>query len=275
MVSVDSHNTGLHASLARFLIAAMVMAFCLAGCGSESLTSPGNLVSQSGPASSATPATEAASSPSTPSSTSPTTLTQTFRMSGTVRNNLGLPLGGVPVTIFPGTPNNHLGTRTDASGRYDIEITLSSVAGRTPGANIEVTPDGTSHDWFRRSVLFSSPQLVEDFTLQPRQFLEAGGTTSLAISSDISGGCYQLFGGACARVTIRIPADGNLTVEAISPNDSSAQFEMIALPQEIWAAAVPLTLNVNRGNEIWVEIAAYAAGGPVQTVQLRTSLQPK
>ena len=108
---------------------------------------------------------------------------------------------------------------------------------------------------------------MENVTLRPIAQVQAGDQLSLVLTPD-NGLCGSFFVGPCARVWVHAPADGNLTIEAVSTRDPSARFGIVA--DEV--GGNPVTVRVTRGAEVWTEVGA--ADGATQTVVVKTSFQP-
>ena len=106
----------------------------------------------------------------------------------------------------------------------------------------------------------TSPRLVEDFRLLRIKRVTAGGSIVLSVSRE-NGDCTGWLAGPCGRLRVVAPADGNLTVEAVPTQEPAG------LPQ-IQVCCVggderygnPVTLRVNAGEEMWVEVGQQRPG---------------
>ena len=91
-----------------------------------------------------------------------------------------------------------------------------------------------------------------------------------------NGDCTGWLYNPCGRLRVTVAADGNLTVEAVLTQESSAlpQLEVCCLGGNEQYGN-PVTLRVAAGTEMWVEIGQSAADVTTgQTVLVKTSLQP-
>jgi hypothetical protein len=205
---------------------------------------------------------ETPASPSPAVVTTPSLATETFHVSGTVSNQLGIPLEGVPVSLASGVGRGPTAT-TDVSGRYSMELTMPLQLRR---ANIFATPDDRTYDWYYRNVSFTGPQVVENVTLRPIAHMQAGDQTSLVLTPD-NGLCWSPAVGPCTRLWVRAPAAGKLTIEVESTHGPSTR--LFAVADEV--GGNPVTISVTSDTEIWTEVGSL--DGTSQTVVVKSSFQ--
>ena len=205
---------------------------------------------------------------------SPSPPTQTFQITGTVSNHLGIPLAGVRVLVAPAPRGGAADARTDALGRYAVAVT--SPSGRP--TEIQVISDDKTYQWYRRPVALTSPHIVEDVALRPAVHVQAGDQASIVLTPD-NGRCWDFFVEPCAQLWVHAPADGTLTIEITSQDPDPAGTRLAASVSDL-CGGNPAKGKVNRG-EVWVAIGGITnrdfkpGADPVtRTVVVKTSFQP-
>jgi hypothetical protein len=219
------------------------------------------------------------SDPTTPGQMGRPANGEAFEVTGIVTDDQGVPMAGAEVTMAHslGGMFHRPSVRTDAAGRYTIAFTsnpwTNGLTGSRGAARAEVVVAG--FDWYWRTVVATSPRLVEDFRLHRIKRVTAGGSIALSVSPDI-GECTGWLYGPCGRLRVVAPAGGNLTVEAVPTQEPAG------LPQ-IQVCCVggderygnPVTLRVNAGEEMWVEVGQQRPGLITSgSFTVKTSIQP-
>jgi hypothetical protein len=238
---------------------------CTAGC-KGSPTRP-----TSAPAPPTTPPTPVSSPPTAPPAG------ETFHVSGRVTDEQGGPMIATTVTMRYWLAGR-IGVSTaltDASGTYAATFTSNpwSQAGGRGAARAEIITD--DYDWYYRTVMATGPDLVENFRLHRIRRFNPGESIVLPVTRD-EGDCLGWSYQPCGRARVVVPADGNLTIEAV-PLDGGA-----ALPQIeacCWNGneryGNPVTLPVNAGSETWVEVGQTGSTVlPSEKVLVKAMLQP-
>jgi hypothetical protein len=202
---------------------------------------------------------------------------ETFHVSGRVTDEQGGPMIATPVTMRYWLAGR-IGVstaRTDGSGTYAVTFTANPWS-QTDGpgaARAEIITDG--YDWYYRTVMATGPELVENFRLHRVRRFSPGESIVVLVTRD-EGDCLGWLYPPCGRARVTVPADGNLTIEAV-PLDAGA-----ALPQ-IEACCLdgnerygnPVILRVTAGSETWVEVGQTGSAVlPSATVLVKASLQP-
>lgn len=223
------------------------------------------------PTSALEPPTSVSSSPTLPPNA------ERFHVSGLVTNEQGSPMIGTTVTMRYWLAGQ-IGVSTaltDGSGTYAVTFS-SNPWGNADGrgaARAEIIADG--YDWYYRNVMATGPELVENFRLHRIRRLSPGESIVVPVTRD-DGDCLGWLYNPCGRARVMVPADGNLTIEAV-PLEGEA-----ALPQ-IEACCVdgnerdgnPVTLPVNAGSETWVEVGQTGSTVlPSAMVLVKASLHP-
>jgi hypothetical protein len=202
---------------------------------------------------------------------------ETFRVSGRVTDEQGGPMIGTAVTMRYWLAG-HIGVATaltDTSGTFAVTFTSNpwnSAEGRG-AARAEIITD--DYDWYYRTVIAKGPDLVENFRLHRIRRFSPGESIEVPVTRD-EGDCLGWLYSPCGRARAVVPADGNLTIEAI-PLDGGA-----ALPQIeacCWNGderyGNPVTLPVHAGSETWVEVGQTGSSVlPSAAVLVKAWLQP-
>jgi hypothetical protein len=215
--------------------------------------------------------------PTTPTGTPPPSSGETFEVTGIVTDEQGAPVAGAAATMAYWLDGRvrRPSVLTDALGSYTIEFTSNpwtSTNGRG-AARAEVGAEG--YDWYWRTVLATSPRLVENFRLLRIKRITAGDSIVLSVTPD-NGECLGWLYGPCGRIRVAAVADGNLTIDAnlTGQPESLPQLEVCCTSgNERYGN--PVTLPVIAGTEVSVEVGQRAAGVITsQAVIVKTSLQP-
>jgi hypothetical protein len=165
--------------------------------------------------------------------------------------------------------------RTDSSGTYAVTFTANPWT-QTDGrgaARAEIITDG--YDWYYRTVMATGPELVENFRLHRIRRFSPGESIVVPVARD-EGDCLGWLYGPCGRARIMVPADGNLTIEALPVEDGTALPQIEACCRDgNERYGNPVTLPVNAGSETWVEVGQTGSAVlPSARVLVKAWLQP-
>lgn len=238
---------------------------CTAGC-KGSPTRPTDA-----PAAPVPPPTPVSSPPSPPPNG------ETFHLSGRVTDEQGRPMIATTVTMRYWLAGR-IGVstaQTDASGTYAVTFTSNpwrDADGRG-AARAEIITD--DYDWYYRTVIATGPELVEDFRLHHIRRFSPGESIEVPVTRD-EGDCLGWLYRPCGRARVVVPAEGNLTLEAVPLDGGAARPEIEAC---CWNGSErygnPVTLPVNVGSETWVEVGQTGSTVlPSATVLVKAWLQP-
>jgi hypothetical protein len=216
--------------------------------------------------------------PATPTGTPLASNGEAFEVTGIVTDDQGAPVAGAVVTMshWLGGMVYRPSVRTDASGGYTIAFTSNPwTMGTTrnrAAARAEIVAD--TYDWYWSSIVATSSHLVENFRLQRIKRVTAGDSIVLAVTP-ANGDCTGWQLPPCGRLRVAAPADGNLTIEAV-PTQMPAglpQIEVCCVSgNEV--GGNPVTLPVQAGSEMWVEVGQTRGVTASESVIVKTSLEP-
>jgi hypothetical protein len=219
----------------------------------------------------------ACNSPTTPTAGASQSMSsvETFAVTGIVTDVRDAPVPGAWITMryYVGGMIRQALVETDASGSYAVQFTSTpfSMSDGRSAARAEVLADG--FDWYWRNVPATSPR-VENFRLRRITHIQAGGSGVVSVTTD-NGTCQGWLHGPCGRARVTVPANGNLTVEAV-PTQQGADLPALEVccvgGDEVQGN--PITIPVLAGKEVWVELGQNRPGGiPSATVEVKTSFE--
>ena len=212
-----------------------------------------------------------------PTTPSPRANGESFEVTGVVTDDQGASVAIATVTMryWLGGLISAPSVLTDASGHYTIAFIsnpwLIGTSGRG-AAQAEIFD--LRYERYQRTVLATSSNLVENFRLHGIQRIAAGDSLMLSIAPD-DGECPDASAGPCRIVRVAAPADGRMTVEALSTQPAAEQ------PQVVVCCVSgnerdgdPVILPVTAGTEYEVQIGLSRGNTTSQSVLLKTSLAP-
>src|SRR5688572_30622494 len=171
-------------------IAVVVLISLAAACKGDGPTTP-----------STTPL--ASSNPTTPPATPLPSNGEAFEVTGVVTDEQGVPVVSAEVTMAHSLGGRHHrpAVLTDSSGRYAIAFTsnpwMDGTTGNRGAARAEVVSDG--YEWYWRTVVATSPRLVENFRLHRLKRITAGDSFVLSVTPD-NGDCTGWLASPCGRL---------------------------------------------------------------------------
>ena len=202
---------------------------------------------------------------------------ETFTVSGDVTDEQGAPVASAPVIMahWLGGRARRPSALTDAAGHYVIEFAANPWTNATGryAARAEIIIE--DYDWYWRNVMAAGSQLVENFRIHRVKRIAAGESVVVPVSVE-NGDCTGWLFNPCGRARVTVPVNGNLTVQAISPDESTAAPNIeVCCVNGNEVQGNPVTLRVNALTEMWVEVGqSRAVANPSPIVTLTTSLQP-
>jgi hypothetical protein len=212
------------------------------------------------------------------SPTSPRPYGESFEVTGVVTDDQGGPLGAAVVTMryWLGGKIGVQSVLTDASGRYAIGFTSNPWMIGTSGrgaAQAEIFD--LAYERYQRTVTATNSSLIENFRLHGIQFIAAGDSLVLSVAPD-DGECPDDASGPCRIVRVAAPADGVMTVEALSTQPATEQPQVeVCCVSGNERYGNPLTMPVTAGTAYYeVQIGLSRGITTTQSVLLKTSLAP-
>ena len=251
---------------------AFVLVIVAAACHSG-----GSSTSPSGPSGSPTsPSGRPGDGPTSP----PRPPGEAFEVTGVVTDDAGRPVQGIAVRMryWLGGHIEAPAALTDAAGAYRIAFSSNpwNAGSRGRGAaRAELIVDG--YEWYYRTVIATAPQLVENFRLNPLRRIAAGESVALSMTQDdgecVAGLSWTL-ATVCRTVSVRTPAPGSLTVQAIGVGDAGQPLVSVCCVSGDDRGGNPVTLPVSAGNESTVEVGLLGSVMTAQPIVVKTSFDP-
>ena len=238
----------------------------VAGCDGPRPTQPTPLLTEAPPQTEAPPSTQAGPRPPSP--------VASFEFTGIVTGEGGAPMPGAVVTVahYQGGQRVHFPTvSTDASGRYRIDITASTL-GNGFVARVQVAAVGYEEYW-RSLKVGAGTQFLENFRLYRLTRVAAGDSTVLMVPPDL-GECRSWMAASCGVVRITIPKAGRLTVEAVSDDTVTERPPLeVCCESGNEVSGNPLTLSVAPGPELELLIGLSRGVSTTRSFKVKTSFE--
>jgi hypothetical protein len=207
---------------------------------------------------------------------------ETFRLTGTVRDDDGRPVAAAKVSVRPflyGTPNPpKISAMTGADGSYSIDYDgMRNSLGTNSGIGT-VFGEHPDHETYTHYLHLDAGQtLVQDLRLYRTTRVTAGADTAIVVRPGDSI-CGLSDEWICRTVRVTSPSAGKVTL-SLDNQGATAQTGLETLVTGVNASYRCCTsstvYDVSAGSEIAVDVLLEWDARDSQSLTLRTSLQPQ